>query len=537
MVWGVCQRLVAHRQDAEDCFQATFLVLCRKAGSIGRSKLLANWLFGVARRAALNARARRARRARHEVLCAQLPEVPAAAPIPWDDALSVLDEELARLPSKYRVPLLLCGLEGMTHAQAGKSLGWPVGTVAGRLSRGREMLRMRLLRRGVLAPGAALSAWLGADAAPADVPPQLAAASVRSAVALCMAGQSAPADIPATVALLAGSVLRRMLVHRLLTKSVLIAVLVLVLGGAVGAWQLKRSVETPPPAPTGPVLTAELLGSARRSAPAELPGRPTVRLPADPSAVVLRMDRSVDSSAVPGTKVMVFADGRVVAEVPDGLVSLSAQELTQYVRGRPQGANERQAPKIKVLEGKLTALELDELMRFVVQDQDFLAFDPAAVKAAIWEEYKSDGSVPDANDATTTEFFAQTAQSKHQVSWSRLDRSLWNFPKVQSLRRLRGLELRLAHVYYVLLAGGPERVAEVVGRMERLLVFYYLNHPNAPRLTAADLCNVVPAADESAIRYEFSRQKDTFDFKPLFAATIVVPRQGEPFLYSLIPPQ
>jgi RNA polymerase sigma-70 factor (ECF subfamily) len=172
MVWRVCRGLLAHPQDAEDAFQATFLILARKAAAIGRRQLLANWLFGVARRAALNMRALRARRARHEQSCGDLPDVPATVETPWDDIQAVLDEELARMPAKYRLPLLLCGLEGMTHAEAGAYLGWPTGTVAGRLSRGRELLRTRLLRRGVTAPAAALAALLAPDAASAAVPPR-----------------------------------------------------------------------------------------------------------------------------------------------------------------------------------------------------------------------------------------------------------------------------------------------------------------------------------------------------------------------------
>src|SRR5262249_2065020 len=100
MVWGVCQRLLAHRQDAEDAVQATFLILARKAAAIDRRRLLANWLFGVARRAALNLRAMRARYARHEQSCGDLPDVQAPVETPWGDIHAVLDEELARMPAK-----------------------------------------------------------------------------------------------------------------------------------------------------------------------------------------------------------------------------------------------------------------------------------------------------------------------------------------------------------------------------------------------------------------------------------------------------
>src|SRR5262249_54173146 len=148
MVWGVCRRLLLHPQDAEDAFQVTFLILARKAAAIGQRKLLANWLFGVARRSALKMRALRTRRARRAQLCADPPDHPMKLETPGDDFRAVLDEELARLPAKYRLPLLLCGLEGMTHAEAARHLHWPIGTVAGRLSRGRELLRSRLVRRG-----------------------------------------------------------------------------------------------------------------------------------------------------------------------------------------------------------------------------------------------------------------------------------------------------------------------------------------------------------------------------------------------------
>jgi RNA polymerase sigma factor (sigma-70 family) len=537
MVWSVCQRLVAHRQDAEDCFQATFLVLCQKAGSIGRSKLLANWLYGVAWRTALNARARRARRARHEALCATPPDVPGAAARLCDESPSVLDEELARLPDKYRAPLLLCSLEGMTHAQAGKSLGWPVGTVAGRLSRARELLRSRLLRRGILAPGAVLAAWHGAETASAGVPPQLAAASVRSAVALSLAGQAAPADIPTTVTALAHGVLRQMLFHRLLTKSILAAVLAVLLGGAIGTWHRLASAQSPPVAPAGPVLAAEPPVPARKINPPPIPARPALRLPADPDAVVLRMERCVDGFKGLGTRVTVFADGRVVTEVPEGLSSLSAQKLTQFVRGQVPADKEHPVPKMKVLQGKLSAAELAELVRVVAQEQEFLTFDPKAVKVEIRDKYQSDAAVRDDTDATTVDFQIQLADRTHQVRWSRLGRSMWNFPDVQRLRQLCSVEFRLAHLYYVLLAGGPECVEAVVAKMDRLVEPYYVSNPKVPRLTAADLYNVTAASDGSFVRYDFLRPKAKFDIKPLFAVSIDVPQQGNPSINCLIPPQ
>ena len=533
MVWGVCQRLVPHRQDAEDCFQATFLVLCRKAGSIGRADQLANWLFGVARRAALNAQSQRARRARHESLCPTLPDVSGAAPTPWDDTPSVLDEELARLPARYRQPLLLCGLEGMTHAQAGKSLGWPVGTVAGRLSRGREMLRSRLERRGVVAPGAALPALLVADSAPACVPPQLVSASVRSAVAMFMAGQSAPPDIPATVAALMRGVLNKMLVHRVLTQSVLAAVAALALGSAAETWQHRLRAESPAPAS----VRSDLFAPSRGRPVAVLSDRPVINLPADPGAVVLRMDRAVDSSLLPGVSLTIFADGRVVAQVPEGLHSLSAQTLTEFVRNYASHEKDRRSLRITVLEGRIRISELEEIVRFAVQEQEFFTFDAASIKAAISEEYQSDWTVHDATDETTTAYTVQTAEKKQTVCWSKLTRSIWDFPGIQPLRQLQGLDHKLAHVYYVLLAGGPERIDAVAAMLDLLLARFYEAHPLAPRLTAGDFAGLRQSADGSAVQYLFSRPTVNFELLPEFAVTINVPHQGQPYLYSSIPLQ
>jgi len=540
MVWGVCRRLVADRQDAEDCFQATFLVLSRKAASIGRGKLLANWLFGVARRAALNARAMRARRAEHEQLCEYPPDARGTTPTLWDDVRSVLDEELAKLPRKYRLPLLLCGLEGMTHAEAGKHLGWPTGTVAGRSSRGRELLRTRLMRRGILAPAAALSAWLTAEAAQAGVPAQLAAASVRTALASLMAGRSTSACVPTAVATLVHGVLGQMVLRRLLeTTAILVAASTAMLGAAAGIWQATRSVETKSVASVGPAAGAPSSVPPRNNFPRAFQGRTNIWLPANPGAVVLRMDRSVDSSKA-ATSLRVHADGRVVAELPEGLASLSAQQLTRYAQSHAaaQGPDrERESPKVKVLEGKLTASELEELLRFAIEDQDFFACDRAAVMDEIRDKYHSDGIVLDNTDATTIDFRIQTADRNHEVRWSRLAKASWDFPEVQRLRHLRGVEMRLTHVFYVLLAGGPERVEAVVAKMDQLLKSYYLGHPTVPRLTAADLCEVVPASDNACPRFSFARYDRNFDFKPLFAASIEVPQRGEPTLYSLIPPQ
>ena len=182
LVLGVCRRVLHHQQDTEDAFQATFVVLARKARSICKQTSLASWLYKVAYRIALRARAVNARR--------RLPEhriVAEYAPSPLGEVVQaelrrVLDEEVQRLPEKYRLPILLCYLEGQTNEQAAAQLRCPTGTVKIRLSRGREMLRKRLTRRGIGLSALALAATLVQSAAAAEVLPSLANATLQAAV-------------------------------------------------------------------------------------------------------------------------------------------------------------------------------------------------------------------------------------------------------------------------------------------------------------------------------------------------------------------
>src|SRR5262249_29139292 len=153
------------------------------------------------------------------------------------------------------------------------------------------------------------------------------------------------------------------------------------------------------------------------------------------------------------------------------------------VRSRAAAGKNDEHPGFKVLEGKLERPELEELMRFAVLEQDFLTLDAETVKTAIRRVYESDGAVVDNTDTTTTAFMVQTADKKNQLSWPRLDKSAWDFPEVNSLRQLRALQFKLAHVYYVLLAGGPERVGAVVDNLDSLLLPYYLKNPQVPFLT------------------------------------------------------
>jgi RNA polymerase sigma factor (sigma-70 family) len=532
MVWSICQRMLGHREDAEDAFQATFLVLASKAGSIGRPKQLANWLFGVARRAALNVRAIRARRARHEQSCPDLPEWTAITETPRDNVGAVM-EELARLPQKYRLPLLLCGLEGMTHAEASQYLGWPKGTVAGRLWRARELLRARLLRRGIMTP-AALTTILAAGASQTAVPPPLVAASVRSAMTLMIAGKSGAAVVsPAATTLMRG-IITKMFLAQTAKMAALVVALVVIMGGAGVAWQLTLATE-----PSGSPL-AELRRPLAHPAPptppdTRFPGRLSIPLPADPSAVVLSMDRFVESTSERVFALKVHADGRVVAEVADGPVAASASISDKQAKDGA-GTEDPKTKKLTVLERKLSGEELQELLRFAVHDQAFFDFDPTAVNAAIRNKYPS-GDVPDLTDNTTTSFCVQTRDRSQEVKWPGLAKAAMRLPDVESLQQLYALNRRLSQVIQVMLAGGPERVEAVVSKMNELVLPHYRLYPGAPRLTAADLSVVSASPDGSGMDLYFGRIKDKTFFRPLFGVSIHVPHQGEPRVRYVIPPQ
>jgi RNA polymerase sigma factor (sigma-70 family) len=147
MVWGVCRRLLNHH-EAEDAFQATFLVLVRKAANVPRPAV-ANWLYGVARQTAVRLRATAAKRGRRETQVVTMPE-PNVPEVGDADLQVVVDEEVSRLPDHYRSTIVLCDLEGMTRREAARQLGIPVGSVASRLARARALLAKRLTQRGVV---------------------------------------------------------------------------------------------------------------------------------------------------------------------------------------------------------------------------------------------------------------------------------------------------------------------------------------------------------------------------------------------------
>jgi RNA polymerase sigma factor (sigma-70 family) len=225
LVWGACRRVVVHEQDAEDVFQATFLLLARQATTIRKRASVGSWLFGVAHRLALRARADAARRHRHEQH-AVLPAAPdPSADMTWRELRTVLDEELARLPEKYRAPLLLCYFDGLTQEETASQLGWSKWSVKDRLMRGRNRLRGRLARRGLTLSAALTGPLLASETSAATVPAALVGATVRAAVPFG-AYQAVAGAVPARVLALVEGGLKTMLLSRLLATFGLLAVLV-----------------------------------------------------------------------------------------------------------------------------------------------------------------------------------------------------------------------------------------------------------------------------------------------------------------------
>jgi RNA polymerase sigma factor (sigma-70 family) len=172
MVLGVCQRLLRDPHEAEDGFQATFVVLLRKAPSLVNCVMLGNWLYGVAYRVALKMRSAASRRLAREGQGKDMDQPAPSHGVDWHDLRPVIDDALQRLPRKYRAPIVLCYLEGKTNEEAARILRWPSGTVKGRLARARELLRLLLARRGLVLTSTGLVAALAENAA-AAVPPQL----------------------------------------------------------------------------------------------------------------------------------------------------------------------------------------------------------------------------------------------------------------------------------------------------------------------------------------------------------------------------
>ncbi len=238
LVYNTCLRILHDSHAAEDAFQATFLILVRKAASVGRRESLGAWLHRVAHRVALRARLR-------VRPVAEQADVRAAEAGPdeflWRDVRSVLDEEVNRLPDKYRQPVILCYLAGLTTEEAARELGVPRGTVLSRLAWARVRLRSRLTLRGVTLSGLALGVGLGRLATPA-LASSLVVGTIRAVLSFA-AGQTSAAS-PAAVILMEG-VMREMAMNKLKNGLLLVMALV-VIGLGIGLLGNRSATAEPP---------------------------------------------------------------------------------------------------------------------------------------------------------------------------------------------------------------------------------------------------------------------------------------------------
>jgi RNA polymerase sigma factor (sigma-70 family) len=349
MVLGVCRRVLANRDEAEDAFQATFLVLARKAAAIARREQLASWLHGVARRAALDARARATRqKAREKRLGAMLPAEPPDQTLA-NELRAVLDEELARLPERHRAAILLCELEGLSRREAAARLGISEGTLSSRLARAKSRLRDRLTRRGFALSTAALASALSQDAHALIIPPLLVDSTIRVAT-LVAAGSSLAGVVSTSVVTLTEGVLKAMLLAKL-KFAVLGVVTMAVVSASVGV----LAQDGPDRASDNDRLKAverkidKLLevmgGSSRRNAPPDAPPSPD------------SMPRVADATPAPAPA---LAPPHPVPPAPLGAPSVDIAAVPRWGRSAhpvPEPPPKNVAGRVDLLEQRLSELE------------------------------------------------------------------------------------------------------------------------------------------------------------------------------------
>ncbi len=290
MVLRVCRHALGDQNDAEDAFQATFLILVKQARSLWVRDSLGPWLHRVAHRVATRARLSAARRREHERRTAAAMPTVVYERGDWDELLSLLHQEIERLPERCRVPVVLCDLQGLTHERAARHLGWPVGTVKSRLARARELLRGRLSRRGMGLPAGLIFSEKGLGGAftfqgvGVVLPGTLVESTVRAAVPFAAGKALAVGVISSRVAILIEEAQKTMAV----TKLKLAAALVLVIGAAGAAGVLAQHGPRPGAGPSPEQAQGPASADSRRAGGIEAVRSPVPAYITESRATILK---------------------------------------------------------------------------------------------------------------------------------------------------------------------------------------------------------------------------------------------------------
>ena len=284
MVLAVCRRMLFDPSDVDDAFQATFLVLVRRARHLGPGDAIGPWLHGVATRVALKARCDAARRRQTRPMTTEMPVSFEDRTAANRELADLLDEELSRLPSKYRHPIVLCCLEGQTHEEAARQLRWPLGTVKGRLSRARNLLQSRLARRGIAPSASALLLALSSDSA-AALHRELLDHLIRSTVKLAQ-GPAHACVISASITSLVEGVLTTMFLNTIKWAGVA----ALVCGLALTGVGVMARQDAPAKKDAVPPAAKNLADKPEPETPAGEPADPIASPSPDPRPAAVRLE-------------------------------------------------------------------------------------------------------------------------------------------------------------------------------------------------------------------------------------------------------
>lgn len=473
VVWGVCRRMLSNHADAEDAFQSVWIVLARKARHIHQPERLVQWLYGTARHAALNLRKVRRRRTQREQSWPETYDVADPVQQAWNDVRPVVDDELARLPVKYQLPLMLCCLQGKTHQEAAEQLAWPVGTVAGRLSRGREMLRQRLIKRGIQVAPALFATILTQEVMAGALPSSLVLAALKGALAY-----STTSVVGTSAAGVASTLMHQMVVRRWL-YLVCCVVGLGALGVSIGFtyWVMTDRSEPVQQISEGATPTIQ---------------HRTVALPADPLAVILHWK-------------LIDLDGNV----PDTEVSLHANGLLTASKYHP----DLQASV--TYERQLNEQTVQELMQYAVHDQQALTIHAQATWKQLKQEYQFEGDQRTPNDTWLTLLKVQTAANERELGWYQLSSSEAWFHEVPAVRQMAALQRRLRNLVLVMEAGGEAAVNRIGQQLTQELRVTY---PTLAPFTASNLSNVTYPAGGDARQLVFT-QGTAYSLERFFIVT------------------